>query len=106
DVPDTLAVERLAEQGETTADLVACRLALGVGLRPAGRPDAARRDRGEGPLVELQRLAILLELRLVQLRLDVQLERLLESRAKVAGPLLPAGLVHGGQDYQRRLLHL
>src|SRR5438067_1818572 len=70
-VPNALAVERLAEQTEAAANLHA---GNGIRFRPARRPDAAWRDRGKRPLVEFERLTILLELLFIAFRLRLQLQ--------------------------------
>src|SRR5262245_13909304 len=59
DVPDTLAIERLADQREAAANL---NFLVASRFRPLGRPDAARADRREAPLETLEHAQVLFEL--------------------------------------------
>src|SRR5207253_244379 len=71
---------------------------------PARGSDAARGERGEGPLVVLQGPAVLGEPGRVELWLVLHLESILERWAQLPQPLQPAAFVHGSQHHERRLI--
>src|SRR5262249_20253230 len=90
-VPNPLAIQRLADQGEAAASVGVGRSAS---LRPARRSETARGNRRESPLVMFQRLAVLRELGLVQSRRARQLQRIFEGWPQLLSPLPPTGFIH------------